>query len=501
MDVVLLLLRLILTLVFGVAGIAKLADLEGSREAVAGFGVPRILAGPIGTLLPLFELAAAFALLTPPSAWYGAILALLLLLAFIAGMSLSLARGEAPNCHCFGQIHSEPVGRSTLIRNIVLAALAGFVVLTGRENAGLSLSDWFAGLAALQQLIVAVSAVVVLVLAVEGYLAYRLRQGNAQLRERLRALESGESPGNTTPGLPVGSPAPEFALRDLEGRTVTLDALLAGGRAAMLLFVDPNCAPCSSLMPDIARWQREYAEGMTFALVSTGKVKANRAKVEEHGVSGLLLQKKVEVAQAYKFGGTPSGVIVHPSGTIGSPLAVGTDEIRALLDQYMEMLAEQAGVELEDEGEYVRALRKAAEPLEIGAPAPDLELSGLDGSIVRNADLRGRDAVLLFWSPSCPFCHEMRPDLWEWEASRSDRSPQLLLVVSDESQAGMVKRFRSPVLIDRDRAVAEALHGNATPTAVKIDAEGRIASQPLVGAAAVFELLGAPLWQRERVPA
>ena len=36
--------------------------------------------------------------------------ALALLLAFVGGIVVNLARGTTPDCHCFGQLHSEPAG-------------------------------------------------------------------------------------------------------------------------------------------------------------------------------------------------------------------------------------------------------------------------------------------------------------------------------------------------------------------------------------------------------
>jgi uncharacterized membrane protein YphA (DoxX/SURF4 family) len=48
MDIALLLARLLLASVFIVAGAAKLADREGSRRALADFGVPT----PLAVLLP-----------------------------------------------------------------------------------------------------------------------------------------------------------------------------------------------------------------------------------------------------------------------------------------------------------------------------------------------------------------------------------------------------------------------------------------------------------------
>jgi uncharacterized membrane protein YphA (DoxX/SURF4 family) len=123
--------RLILAAVFALAGAAKLADLAGSRTAVAGFGVPERLAGPAGTALPLAELATAVLLLPDATARAGAIAALGLLLAVSVGIRASIARGDAPDCHCFGQLHSEPAGPRALARNFALALLAGFVVVAG----------------------------------------------------------------------------------------------------------------------------------------------------------------------------------------------------------------------------------------------------------------------------------------------------------------------------------------------------------------------------------
>jgi len=75
---------LLLALVFAVAGLAKLADRAGSRQAVGEFGVPSALAAPLGILLPLAELAVAAALVPASTAWWGAIGALALLLVFVA---------------------------------------------------------------------------------------------------------------------------------------------------------------------------------------------------------------------------------------------------------------------------------------------------------------------------------------------------------------------------------------------------------------------------------
>src|SRR3989440_4627818 len=106
MALVLLIARLLLAAVFLVAGLAKMADLAGSRQALRDFGVPAVFASPFGTLLPLAELTVAVALIPTVSAWWAALGAVVLLLLFVVGIGFNLARGRTPDCHCFGQLHS-----------------------------------------------------------------------------------------------------------------------------------------------------------------------------------------------------------------------------------------------------------------------------------------------------------------------------------------------------------------------------------------------------------
>src|SRR5829696_3534457 len=131
MEAFLLLIRIFLAGVFALAGIGKLLDLEGSEKAVREFGVHEELAQPLAFLLPAAELLIALSLLPISTAWLGGIGGFLLLAVFIGGMIWQMAQGNAPDCHCFGALHSEPVSKKSLIRNIIFAILAFFLVASG----------------------------------------------------------------------------------------------------------------------------------------------------------------------------------------------------------------------------------------------------------------------------------------------------------------------------------------------------------------------------------
>lgn len=321
--------RFVLAGIFTAAGLGKLADRTGARQAVGDFGLPPALVGPLATALPLVELAVAVALIPGLTARAGAGAALVLLLTFSAVVAVNLARGRTPDCHCFGQAGSRPIGPGTLARNTAFAGLALVVLVGPAGTAG----DWWSDLERGERSVVVTIAVLAALVALLGRVVLGLLRQQGRLLLRLDALEAavGSVDAGDRPGLPVGAPAPSFALPDAWGRTLSLDGFLARERPVLLLFADPNCGPCNELFDDIGRWQREWREVLTIVVVSAGSVAANRAKAAEHGLSDLVIQKRREVATAYATTATPSAQVVGPDRRVASPLVAGGDAIWKLL--------------------------------------------------------------------------------------------------------------------------------------------------------------------------
>lgn len=144
---------------------AKLMDRRGARQSIAAFGVPRRVVTPLATVLPVAEIAVAVALVANATAVVGALGALVLLGAFIAGIALSLKRGHQPDCGCFGQVRSAPVGWKTLVRDGVLALLAALVVVYGP---GTGFGAWASGLTALDWITLGLAIAFAVAFVVEG---------------------------------------------------------------------------------------------------------------------------------------------------------------------------------------------------------------------------------------------------------------------------------------------------------------------------------------------
>ena len=322
--------QVLLAGVFALAGGAKLFDLRGSRRAVADFGVPVGAASVLGVVLPLVELATAVALLVPATGRAGAIAALVLLVCFVAGVANAMRKGLDVDCGCFGPVYSAVAGSATLARNAVLAALAGFVAVRGPVR----IDDWIADRTTGE--LVAAAAIL---LALAGAAAWWLWKQNRDLRRAAAArAASGEDEPSMAPqqepqGLPVGTTAPGFELRDLRGEVQTLDSLLAPGLPVVLTFMAAGCGPCGKLRPELARWQTAFGGRLTVAIISSGSTEHIREKWQEVGVDDVLVDSPDKVLLAYRLRATPASVLIAPDGTIASMPARGIHGAEVLFRQ------------------------------------------------------------------------------------------------------------------------------------------------------------------------
>ena len=435
MGSILLLARVVLAAVFAVAGIAKILDLAGSRKSLRDFGVPDALARPFGLLLPLVELICAVALLPDSSAWWGAAGVAALLILFIAGIGISLARGRKPDCHCFGQLSSKPVGGGTLVRNAALLVLAGLVLWNGGEDA----ASWpeFPRLMGIESAMLVAFGVLALALVLTIWLLFQMLQQNGRLLVRLEAVEKKlniDPNAKVVPGLPVGDPAPPFPASTESAAPFTL-----------LVFTEAGCGACEALKPDLAAWQAEHADQLAI----------------------VTINGQPDLAKAYQVNATPSAVMVS-GGKIASALVEGADNIRKLVRRSM-----------------------LPPPAKKGDVVPALRLPDLNGAEVDLASFRGRRTLVLFWSTTCGFCQQMLEDVKKWERARSENSPELLIISSGTPEANRQQGFRAPVLLDAEWGAGTVFGASGTPSALIIDEEGKVASDVGRGAPAVLELASA----------
>ena len=318
--------RLLLASILALAGIGKLLDLDGSRSSVERVGLTSRLIRPAAVLVPLFELALAAALVPATSARWAALASAALLAVFSVAIARSLLRRETHDCGCFGALGSSRVGPVSLARNVALAALAGWVAATGPGKSLVSVEISPLGVT------VVVLGCAMIVLAWSGWQLFRQ---SGRLLERVRTLEESARDRDPRPaapsGLPVGAPAPTFALDDLSGSRRTLADLLAARLPVALAFSDPDCGACARLIPLLERLHEEHAGSLEVALITRGDPNRNRAQLDGSRLEHVLVQEDRELFELYRISTVPSATIVGADGRIASPTVSGDLGIEELL--------------------------------------------------------------------------------------------------------------------------------------------------------------------------
>ncbi|MGA8255121.1 MAG: MauE/DoxX family redox-associated membrane protein [Nocardioides sp.] len=128
-----LLARLVVGAVWIWAGLIKLPDPSASVESVRAYELlPASLVEPVGYLLPPLEVVLGAALVLGVMTRGAALLSMVLLAAFIFGISWAWASGLKIDCGCFGDGGANPDAASQypweIARDVGLLALSTFVL-------------------------------------------------------------------------------------------------------------------------------------------------------------------------------------------------------------------------------------------------------------------------------------------------------------------------------------------------------------------------------------
>ena len=467
--------RFSLATIFIIAALTKALDHAGSKRALLDFGVPLRLAPLTAATLVAVEAGIGLALLSGLAVWWAAVFSLPLVLIFMITIGLNMAMGRHPQCHCFGQLHSEPIGWPTLMRNMAFLMFAALIVAAGPERAQTSIFSFFAAVNILPILITVAAFFGISLVSLAVWLLFQILKQQGRILLRLDQLEAPRAaipigqdhPQPEVEGLPFHSIAPTFQLPDTAGKPWSLEDLRHHSLPLLLLFVDPDCGPCAALLPQVREWQQNHGDRLEFVLISRGSVKANQSKIGGDGALRLLMQRDFEVALAYRVKATPSAVVIDEMGMIASAVASGTDPVQALIQQTIDR--------------YLMMPK-------IGEPAPPLRLPDLKGALIDLEDFLGQSVVLLFWNPSCGFCQQMLGDLRVWDKTNATK-PTLILVSVGHPSEHQDMHLDAPILLAEGHSAGHPFGAQGSPMAIHIDSEGHIASSVAAGATAILTLL------------
>lgn len=196
--------------------------------------------------------------------------------------------------------------------------------------------------------------------------------------------------------------------------------------------------------------------------------------------------------------GTPAGWFADLSGSEQAGVMIGLallGVIAGLCWAVVSLLRQQGRLLLRlDEIELMVKDRSEYPGLEVGSVAPSFALA----SVVSGQTLTleallapGRPVALVFVDPDCRPCRKMLPDVPRWTKEHVDRLTIVVITAGDPVAARRkAEEVGLPELLVQDRReVAEAYRTTATPSAVLVGPDQRIASPVVAGGDDIFKLL------------
>jgi peroxiredoxin len=135
------------------------------------------------------------------------------------------------------------------------------------------------------------------------------------------ACEKKGPSGTASAPAAVGSPAPDFSLKDIDGKVVRLSDLR--GKVVLLEFWATWCSPCKDTIPALVALNKQFT-GKDFALISismdegSGAVARLREFSSRYRISYPILPGTQETAEAYSVRGVPMSILIDKKGTINN---------------------------------------------------------------------------------------------------------------------------------------------------------------------------------------
>ena len=145
---------------------------------------------------------------------------------------------------------------------------------------------------------------------------------------------------STAVSLPLGTPAPDAALEDLDGNPVSLLDFHEAGKLTLVEFWASWCENCEALQPQLDRIQADYGGQVNVVAVAVAVAQSQRRvrrHVEDHGAGyPYLWDADGAAVRAYNASTTSIVVVLDENGTVAYA-GVGGDQdligaVQSLLD-------------------------------------------------------------------------------------------------------------------------------------------------------------------------
>ncbi|SDZ39602.1 MauE/DoxX family redox-associated membrane protein [Herbiconiux ginsengi] len=292
-----------------VAGVAKFRDVADTRETLRRFGFPGVVVPVAAVLVPVAEVVVALVLLLggPPIFVVGGVGAVVLTGGFCFVVVRALLRGDDFDCGCFGRWGRTRITPLLAVRNAALLLIAVATVVVGVGG--------FPGVPVVVSGVTASGALWALAL-LAGMVLTALFMAAATSSPRTEPAGPTPAQGNAADSEVVTADGRVVRVRDLAVR-----------RPHVLVFVQPGCASCETILDQLATSLLDDSD--VRIAVSGARAVFEAARPE---LAPLALYAVQSTRAALGIHRTPAAVTVGLNGVLGAPVAGAAAVTRLLAD-------------------------------------------------------------------------------------------------------------------------------------------------------------------------
>jgi peroxiredoxin len=117
-------------------------------------------------------------------------------------------------------------------------------------------------------------------------------------------------------GLPVGAPAPDFSLKNLEGQMYALSKYR--GKPLIVSFWEPWCPACQTELPQLERFAKEFKHVLPVFAITYNEAGDALGFVKRNNIAEAIVLHDAArtVMSAYNIKAFPTTYVIDPQGTV-----------------------------------------------------------------------------------------------------------------------------------------------------------------------------------------
>ena len=336
-----------------------------------------------------------------------------------------------------------------------------------------------------------------------------LEQERADRKGELPKAPGAQPAPGSNPSQWIGKPATDFQVTGLDGEILSLEKYR--GQVVLLDFWATWCGPCIAEVPNVKKTYETYKD-QKFQIIGISLDRAKEpleAYIEKEELAWLHYWDNTgKVSHLYEVQAIPSTFLIDGEGIIRKTDLRGHALEHAVAELVQENLAKPTDAskktgESSPPSKSIPATKltkpgttpQKATPVNdleartlawIGKPAPDFQVTGLNGEALSLEQYRGQVVLLDFWATWCGPCIVEMPKVKKTYQTYKDQKFQIIGISLDRSKEPLAAYIEKEGIAwrnywDQDRSIRTLYGVQAIPTAFLIDSEGIIRKASLGG--------------------